>query len=129
MPMAMPPSSKPAATETTLARRYHVTHYGKGRNFALYENNTPLAVTVYKRGAEAIQRALEARDTVIAEQAARIEQLMAAARPPGPEYTAPAPTRFRDRIRHGQEDQREFFSSEQKECFTTERRGSGRGRS
>src|SRR5919198_3834317 len=50
----------------------------EGRNFALYEDNTLLAVTVYKRGAEAVQRALEARDTVIAEQAARIERLMAA---------------------------------------------------
>jgi hypothetical protein len=99
----MPPSSKPAAPETTPAGRYHVAHYGKGRNFALYEHNNLLAVTVYKRGAEAIQRALEARDTVIAEQAARVEQLMAAA--------TPAPTRFRERVRLGQAEQLGFFSS------------------
>jgi len=122
----MPPSSKPAAAETTPAGRYHVAHYGKSRNFALYEQNTLLAVTVYKRGAEAIQRALEARDTVIAEQAAHIEQLVAAARPPESEHAAPAPTRFRDRVRHGQE-QLGFFSGEQKEQFTATRRGSSRG--
>jgi hypothetical protein len=125
----MPPSFKLAATDITPVGRYHVAHYGKGRNFALYENNTLLAVTVYKRGAEAIQRALEARDAVIAEQAARIEQLMATARPPGREQSIPAPTRYRDRVRHGQEERREFFSSEQKERFTAERRGSGRSRS
>jgi|RhiMetdeSRZDD1v2_1073273.scaffolds.fasta_scaffold1528845_2 hypothetical protein len=101
MPTAMPPSPKPAAIDTMPAGRYHVAHYGKGRNFALYENDDLLAVTVYKRGAEAVQRALEARDTVIAEQAARIEQLMAAARPPGPEHATPTATRFRDRVHHG----------------------------
>jgi hypothetical protein len=91
-------------------------------NFALYEHNNLLAVTMYKRGAEAVQRALEARDTVIAEQAARIEQLMAAARSSGPEHSIPAPTRYRDRVRHGQEEQLGFFSGEQKERFTAERR-------
>jgi hypothetical protein len=124
----MPPSSKPAPTDSAPAGRYHVAHYGKSRNFALYENNNLLAVTVYKRGAEAVQRALEARDTVIAEQAARIEQLMAAARPPGPEQSIPAPTRYRDRVRHSQEEQLGFFSGEQKEQFTAARRGSPRGR-
>jgi hypothetical protein len=129
MPTAMPPSSKPAPTDSAPAGRYHVAHYGKSRNFALYENNNLLAVTVYKRGAEAVQRALEARDTVIADQAARIEQLMAAARPPGPEQSIPSPARYRDRVRHGREEQLGFFSSEQKERFTAERRGSSRGRS
>src|SRR6266511_5428799 len=123
---AMPPSSKPAATDTTPAGRYHVAHYGKSRNFALYENNNLLAVTMYRKGAEAVQRALEARDTVIADQAARIEQLTAAARPPGPEQSIPAPTRYRER--YGQEEQLVFFSREQKERFTAERRGSSRGR-
>src|SRR2546428_433630 len=114
---AMPPSSKPAATDTTPAGRYHVAHYGKSRNFALYENNNLLAVTMYRKGAEAVQRALEARDTVIADQAAR---------PPGPEQSIPAPTRYRER--YGQEEQLGFFSREQKERFTAERRGSSRGR-
>ena len=121
-------SSPATPADATPPGRYHVAHYGKSRNFALYEHNNLLAVTMYKRGAEAVQRALEARDTVIAEQAARIEQLKAAATPPGPEHSAPAPTRFRERVRPGQEQQLGFFSSEQKEHFTAARRGSGRGR-
>jgi hypothetical protein len=111
------------------AGRYHVTRYGKSRNFALYENNNLLAVTVYKRGAEAVQRALEARDTVIAEQAARIEQLIAAAPPSGPEHSAPAPTRFRERVWPEVHGQLGFFSKAEKEHFTAQRRGSSRGRS
>ena len=83
----------------------------------LSENNRLLAVTLYKKGAETIQHELEARDTVIAEQAARIEQLKAAATPPGPEHSAPVPTRFRERVRPGQDQQLGFFSSEQKERF------------
>jgi hypothetical protein len=96
-------SSPATPVDSTPPGRYHVAHYGKGRNFALYEGKNLLAVTLYKKGAEAVQHALEARDTVIAEQAARIEQLMAAAMPPGPERSTPAPTRFRERMRPGQE--------------------------
>jgi hypothetical protein len=73
----MPSSTTPA--NSTPPGRYHVGHYGKSRNFALHdlsENNRLLAVTLYKKGAETVQRELEARDTVIAEQAARIEQLI-----------------------------------------------------
>jgi hypothetical protein len=94
----------------------------------LYEGQNLLAVTLYKKGAETVQHALEARDTVIAEQAARIEQLIAAVKPPEPERTAPAPMRFRERVRPGQEQQLGFFSREQKEQFTAARRGSSRGR-
>jgi hypothetical protein len=127
MPTVMSSPATPA--DATPPGRYHVAHYGKSRNFALYEGKNLLAVTLYKKGAETVQHALEARDTVIAEQAARIEQLMAAATPPGPEHTTPAPTRFRDRVRYGQEQQLGFFSREQKEHFTAERQGSTRGRS
>ena len=95
----------------------------------LSENNRLLAVTLYKKGAETIQHELEARDTVIAEQAARIEQLKAAATPPGPEHAAPAPTRFRERVWPEVKGQLGFFSREQKERFTAERRGSSKGRS
>ena len=125
----MPASSKPAAIDTTPAGRYHVAHYGKSRNFALYEGKNLLAVTLYRKGAESIQHALEARDTVIAEQAARIEQLKAAATPPGPEHAASAPTRFRERVWPEVNGQLGFFSREQKEHFTAKRRGASRGRS
>lgn len=123
----MPASATPA--NSTPSGRYHVTRYGKGRNFALYDDKDLLAVTVYRKGAEALQRQLEARDAVIAEQAARIEQLTAAATSPAPEHPVPAATRFQDRVRYGQAEQLGFFSREQKEHFTAERRGSSRNRS
>ena len=41
--------SSPA--DATPPGRYHVAHYGKSRNFALYEGKNLLAVTLYK-GAE-----------------------------------------------------------------------------
>lgn len=78
----MASSATPA--DSTPSGRYQVTHYGKTRNFALYEGKNLLAVTLYKKGAETVQRELEARDKVIAEQAARIKELMAVATPPGP---------------------------------------------
>jgi hypothetical protein len=123
----MPSSATPI--NSTPPGRYQVAHYGKSRNFALYEGKNLLAVTLYKKGAESVQHALEARDMVIAEQAARIEQLKAAATPPGPEHSVSAPTRFRDRVWPEAHGQLGFFSREQKERFTAERRGSNRGRS
>jgi hypothetical protein len=123
----MPSSATPA--NSTPQGRYQVTHYGKSRNFALYEGKNLLAVTLYKKGAETVQHALEARDTIIAEQAARIEQLIAAAAPPGPEHSVLAPTRFRDRVWPEVNGQLGFFSREQKEHFTAKRHGSSRGRS
>src|SRR2546428_6969372 len=86
--------------------------------------DSALAVTLYKKGAETLQHGLEARDTVIAEQAAQIEQLTAAATPPGPVHSTPAPTRFRNRVWPEVNGQLGFFSREQKEHFTAERRGS-----
>jgi hypothetical protein len=119
-------TSTPA--DTTPAGRYHVARYGNTRNFALYDKKDLLAVTVYRKGAEAVQRQLEARDTVIAEQAAWIEQLTATI-PPAPAQPVPAATRFRDRVRRGKEEQLGFFSSEQKEQFAATRRSSSKGHS
>jgi hypothetical protein len=92
----MPSSTTPA--DSTPPGRYHVAHYGKSRNFALYEGKNLLAVTLYKKGAETVQGELEKRDAVIVELMTRIEQLTAAATPLGPEHTTLAPTRFQDRV-------------------------------
>src|SRR5882762_5772022 len=120
-PTAMSSPATPA--NSTPPGRYHIEHYGKSRNFALYEGKNLLAVTLYKKGAETVQGELEARDTVIAEQAARIEQLTAAT-PPAHESPAPAATRFQDRVWPETKGQLGFFSREQKEHFTAARRGS-----
>jgi hypothetical protein len=122
----MPSSTTPA--DSTPQGRYHVGHYGKSRNFALHdlcENNRLLAVTLYKKGAETIQRELEARDAVIAEQAARIEQLTKMLNTP----SVPEAKRFQDRVWPEAHGQLGFFSSAEKEKFTARRRGSSRGRS
>ena len=123
----MPSSSKSAATDTASAGRYHVSRHGNTRNFALYDKKDLLAVTVYRKGAEAVQRELEARDKVIAKQAARIEQLTAAT-PPAHEYPAPDATRFQDRVWPEAHGQFGFFSKAEKERYTAARRVSPRGR-
>lgn len=94
----MPPSS----ADSTPTGRYHVTRYGKSGHFAVYEEHEGppdlLAWTVYKKGAEYVQRILEARDAVIAAQAEQIAQLTAAA-PATPEPPSVHRPRFRERIR------------------------------
>jgi glycine/D-amino acid oxidase-like deaminating enzyme len=72
---AAPPDVSPEASP------FRVAHYGNTRFWALYEGDTLLGVTVYKRGAESLRQALVARDTVIAAQAAQMAQLMAASEP------------------------------------------------
>jgi hypothetical protein len=46
--------------------RYHVAHYGKSRNFAAYEGQSIIAVTLYRKGAVEITARLEDRDRRIA---------------------------------------------------------------
>jgi hypothetical protein len=46
--------------------RYHVDHYGKSRNFAAYEGQTIIAVTLYRKGAAEITKRLEEKDRTIA---------------------------------------------------------------
>ena len=46
--------------------RYRVDHYGKSRNFAAYEGQTIIAVTLYRKGAAEITARLEDKDRRIA---------------------------------------------------------------
>ena len=46
--------------------RYRVDHYGKSRNFAAYEGQTIIAVTLYRKGAAEITARLEEKDRRIA---------------------------------------------------------------
>ena len=46
--------------------RYRVEHYGKSRNFAAYEGQTIIAVTLYRKGAAEIATRLEEKDRRIA---------------------------------------------------------------
>ena len=47
--------------------RYHVAHYGKSRTFAAYEGPTLIAVTLYRKGVEAITARLTEKDRRIAD--------------------------------------------------------------
>jgi hypothetical protein len=46
--------------------RYRVDHYGKSRNFAVYEESALIAVTLYRKGAAEITARLEEKDRSIA---------------------------------------------------------------
>ena len=46
--------------------RYRVEHYGKSRNFAAYEGQTIIAVTLYRKGAAEITARLAEKDRIIA---------------------------------------------------------------
>ena len=78
--------------------RYRVDHYGKSRNFAAYEGQTIIAVTLYRKGAAEITARLEEKDRSIAaleSQLAAVSQsqvfpaLPSAEEVPAPIWTPP----------------------------------------
>lgn len=66
-----PPSAPPESP-------YRVEHDGKSRNFAAYERENLIAVTLYRKGAQEITARLEERDRRIAD----LENQLAAVSPP-----------------------------------------------
>ena len=50
---------QPERAEPQEQHRYRVDHYGKSRNFAAYEGQTIIAVTLYRKGAAEIMARLE----------------------------------------------------------------------
>src|SRR5262245_28573543 len=74
--------------------RYRVDHYGKSRNFAAYEGQTIIAVTLYRKGAAEITARLEEKDRRIAaleSQLAAVEKSQVFPVPSSAE-AMPAPT-------------------------------------
>jgi len=74
--------------------RYRVDHYGKSRNFAAYEGQTIIAVTLYRKGAAEITKRLAEKDRTIAaleSQLAAVSQSQVFPAPPSAE-PVPAPT-------------------------------------
>lgn len=69
-------------------RRYHAGRYGKGRHFAVWEERTLVAVTLYRKGAEEVAARLAAQDRRIAELERRLAAL---ATPPSPSPPATDP--------------------------------------
>ena len=71
--------------------RYRVEHYGKSRNFAAYEGQTIIAVTLYRKGAAEITARLEEKDHRIAALESQLAALSQSPALPSPEpVTAPA---------------------------------------
>jgi len=73
--------------------RYRVEHYGKSRNFAAYEGQTIIAVTLYRKGAVEIKGRLEEKDRIIAtlesQLAAVSQSQVSSALPSAEPVTAP----------------------------------------
>jgi hypothetical protein len=57
---------QPERAQPQEQHRYRVDHYGKSRNFAAYEGQTIIAVTLYRKGAAEIMARLEEKDRRIA---------------------------------------------------------------
>ena len=57
---------QPEQAQPQHERRYRVDRYGKSRNFAAYEGQSIIAVTLYRKGAAEITARLEEKDRRIA---------------------------------------------------------------
>jgi len=87
-------TNQPEQPQPQEERRYRVDHYGKSRNFAAYEGQTIIAVTLYRKGAAEITARLEEKDRSIAaleSQLAAVSQSQVSSAPPSAE-PVPAPT-------------------------------------
>jgi hypothetical protein len=70
-PEALPPTPAPPAEGEG---RFHISRYHSSRNFALYDGENLVAVTVYRKGAEAIRERLEADAKTIEDLQRRIAE-------------------------------------------------------
>ena len=89
---------QPERAQPQEQHRYRVDHYGKSRNFAAYEGQTIIAVTLYRKGAAEIMARLEEKDRRItalesqlaAMSASQVFPVPASAEPgPAPTWTPP----------------------------------------
>ena len=71
--------------------RYRVDHYGKSRNFAAYEGQTIIAVTLYRKGAAEITARLEEKDRSIAALESQLATMSESQVFPVPSSAEPVP--------------------------------------
>jgi hypothetical protein len=71
--------------------RYRVDHYGKSRNFAAYEGQTIIAVTLYRKGAAEITARLAEKDGRIAALESQLAAVSQSQVFPGPSSVEPVP--------------------------------------
>jgi hypothetical protein len=83
--------NQPERDQLQEQHRYRVDHYGKSRNFAAYEGQTIIAVTLYRKGAAEITVRLEEKDRRIAALESQLAAMAASQVFPGPSSADPAP--------------------------------------
>ena len=71
--------------------RYRVEHYGKSRNFAAYEGQTIIAVTLYRKGAAEIMARLAEKDRRIAALESQLATMSQSQVFPVPSSAEPVP--------------------------------------
>jgi hypothetical protein len=74
-----------------LQSRYRVDHYGKSRNFAAYEGQTLIAVTLYRKGAAEITARLAEKDRRIAALESQLAAMSESQIFPVPSSAEPVP--------------------------------------
>lgn len=82
---------KPERAELQEQSRYRVEHYGKSRNFAAYEGQTIIAVTLYRKGAAEITARLEEKDRRIAALESQLAAVSQSQVSPVPSSAEPVP--------------------------------------
>ena len=82
---------QPERAQPQEPHRYRVDHYGKSRNFAAYEGQTIIAVTLYRKGAAEIIARLEEKDGRIAALESQLATRSASQVFPGPSSAEPVP--------------------------------------
>ena len=84
-------TNQPERAQPQEQHRYRVDHYGTSRNFAAYEGQTIIAVTLYRKGAAEITTRLEEKDRRIAALESELAALAQSQVSPVPSSAEPAP--------------------------------------
>ena len=82
---------QPELAQPQAPHRYRVDHYGKSRNFAAYEGQTIIAVTLYRKGAAEIIARLAEKDGRIAALESQLATMAEFQVFPGPSSADPVP--------------------------------------
>ena len=84
-------TSQPERAQPQEKHRYRVDHYGKSRNFAAYEGQTIIAVTLYRKGAAEITARLAEKDRRIAALESQLATMSESQVCPAPSSAEPVP--------------------------------------
>ena len=88
---ANPRTRQPERAQPQEPHRYRVDYFGKSRNFAAYEGQTLIAVTLYRKGAAEIMARLAEKDRRIAALESQLATMAASQVFPVPSSAEPVP--------------------------------------